>query len=155
MNECKKKDNLCLVHWGIKGMKWGVRKEEEPVTSDRILPKSNSDIRALEQDERVTAKERMYYYNADTKRLINKDNNEYKIASRQNDREINHDTRDYKYKTSEMRAEKIVAGISVAALAAVGIIKAVGVVKGRIKDDESDPTPQKKKKGLLYRILGI
>lgn len=144
----EEKDND-LCHWGIKGMKWGIRKEDK---YNPVRRKSNSDIRESESDERVTAKERMHYYDQDTKRELARDRYNYKINEKQNERYANNDYSEAKYKISEMRATKVIAGITAASLAAVAVIKAVGVFKGKNMDGaDSDTKP--KKKGLFGKMF--
>ena len=76
-------ENNYIAHWGIKGMKWGIRKEDK---YNPVRRKRNSDIRESESDERVTAKERMRYYDQDTKRELARDSYNYKINEKQNER---------------------------------------------------------------------
>ena len=142
-------ENNYIAHWGIKGMKWGIRKEDK---YNPVRRKSNSDIRESELDERVTAKERMHYYDKDTKRELARDRYNYKINEKQNERYANNDYLEAKYKISEMRATKVIAGITAASLASVAVIKAVGVFKGKNMDGaDSDTKP--KKKGLFGKIF--
>lgn len=147
-------ENNYIAHWGIKGMRWGIRKEEDKYNP--VRRKSNSDIRESESDERVTAKERMHYYDQDTKRELARDRYEYKINEKQNERYANSDNSKAKYKISEMRATKVIAGITAVSLAAVAIIKAVGVLEGKNMDgadSDSDAGTKPKKKGLLGKIF--
>ena len=141
-------NNNYIAHWGIKGMKWGIRKEDE---HNPVRRKSNSDIRESESDERVTAKERMHYYDQDTKMELARERYNYKINEKQNERYANNDYLKSKYNISEMRATKLIAGITATSLAAVAVIKAVGVLKGKNMDDDSDTKP--KKKGLFGKIF--
>lgn len=144
-------ENNYIAHWGIKGMRWGIRKEDK---SNSVRRRSNSDIRESESDERVTAKERMHYYDQDTKRELARDRYEYKISEKQNERYTNSDNSEAKYKISEMRATKVIAGITAASLAAVAVIKAVGVFKGKNMDGaDSDAGTKPKKKGLFGKIF--
>lgn len=141
--------NNYIAHWGIKGMKWGIRKEDK---YNPVRRKRNSDIRESESDERVTAKERMHYYDQDTKRELARDRYNYNINEKQNERYANNDYLEAKYKISEMRATKVIAGITAASLAAVAVIKAVGVFKGKNMDSvDSDTNP--KKKGLFRKMF--
>ena len=159
-------ENNYIAHWGIKGMKWGIRKkeedekeEDEDEKEDEYKPvkrKSNSDIRKSKSDERVTAKERMHYYDQDTKMELARERYNYKINENQNERYANNDYLESKYNISEMRATKLIAGITTASLAAVAVIKAVGVLKGKNMDgaDSSDDHDTKpKKKGLFAKIF--
>ena len=142
-------NNNYIAHWGIKGMKWGIRKEDK---YNPVQRKSNSDIRESESDERVTAKERMHYYDQDTKMELARERYNYKINEKQNERYSNNDYLESKYNISEMRATKVIAGITAASLAAVAVIKAVGVFKGKNMDGaDSDTEP--KKKGLFRKIF--
>ena len=144
-------ENNYIAHWGIKGMKWGIRKEDKYKPVQR---KSNSDIRESESDERVTAKERMHYYDQDTKMELARDRYNYKINEKQNERYANNDYLEAKYNISEMRATKVIAGITAASLAAVAVIKAVGVFKGKNMDGaDSDSDTKPKKKGLFGKIF--
>ena len=167
-------NNNYIAHWGIKGMKWGIRKKEEEKEEEekdeeedeeededernQVRRKSNSDIRGSEPDERVTAKERMHYYDQDKKMELARERYNYKINEKQNERYANSDYLESKYNISEMRATKLIAGITTASLAAVSIIKAVGVLKGKNMDgvdsgsgSDSDTTP--KKKGFFRKIF--
>ena len=158
-------ENNYIAHWGIKGMKWGIRKKEEEKEEEEkeeedehnpVRRKSNSDIRESKSDERVTAKERMHYYDQDTKMELARERYNYKIEEKQNERYSNNDYLESKYNISEMRATKLIAGITAASLAAVAVIKAVGVLKGKNMDgadsgDDSDTKP--KKKGLFGKIF--
>ena len=150
-------NNNYIAHWGIKGMKWGIRKkkEEEEDKDNTDQSKSNSDIRKSEPDERVTAKERMHYYDQDTKRELARDRYNYMIEEKQNERYANNDYLESKYNISEMRATKVIAGITAASLAAVAVIKAVGVFKGKNMDgaDSADSDTEPKKKGLFRKIF--
>ena len=141
-------NNNYIAHWGIKGMKWGIRKEDK---SNSVRRRSNSDIRESESDEQVTAKERMRYYDQDTKRELARDRYEYKISEKQNERYTNSDNSEAKYKISEMRATKVIAGITAASLAAVAVIKAVGVFKGKNMDGADSDTDTKPKKERIIR----
>ena len=158
-------NNNYIAHWGIKGMKWGIRKKEkekeeeekeEEEEDNQVRRKSNSDIHESESDERVTAKERMHYYDEDKKMELARERYNYKLNEKQNERYANNDYLESKYNISEMRATKLIAGITAASLAAVSIIKAVGVLKGKNMDgadsgDDSDTKP--KKKGLFRKIF--
>ena len=135
-------NNNYIAHWGIKGMKWGIRKEDE---HNPVRRKRNS-------DERVTSKERMHYYDQDTKMELARERYNYKINEKKNERYTNNDYLESKYNISEMRATKIIAGITATSLAAVAVIKAVGVLKGKNMDGaDSDTEP--KKKGLFGKIF--
>ena len=145
-------NNNYIAHWGIKGMKWGIRKKEEKEEDNQVRRKSNSDIHESESDERVTAKERMHYYDEDKKMELARERYNYKLNEKQNERYANNDYLESKYNISEMRATKLIAGITATSLAAVSIIKAVGVLKGKNMDDiDSDTKP--KKKGLFRKIF--
>ena len=138
-------ENNYIAHWGIKGMKWGIRKKEED-EHNPVRRKRNSDIRESESDERVTAKERMHYYDQDTKMELSRERYNYKINEKQNERYTNNDYLESKYNISEMRATKLIAGITAASLAAVAVIKAVGVLKGKNMDGaDSDTKPKNKR----------
>ena len=86
-------NNNYIAHWGIKGMKWGIRKEEavtaEEDEHNQVLRKRNSDIRKSKSDDRVTAKERMHYYDQDTKMELARERYNYKINEKQNERYSN------------------------------------------------------------------
>ena len=90
-------ENNYIANWGIKGMKWGIRKEDEnnpkedennPKEDENnpVRRKSNSNIRKSKSDERVTAKERMHYYDQDTKMELARERYNYKINEKQNER---------------------------------------------------------------------
>ena len=142
-------ENNYIAHWGIKGMKWGIRKEDKYKPVQR---KSNSDIRESESDERVTSKERIHYYDQDTKMELARDRYNYKINEKQNERYANNDYLESKYNISEMRATKLIAGITATSLAAVAVIKAVGVLKGKNMDG-ADSGAKQKKKGLFGKMF--
>ena len=156
-------ENNYIAHWGIKGMKWGIRKEDKEDKEDKynhVKRKSNSDIRESKSDERVTAKERMHYYDQDTKMELAKERYNYKINEKQNERYANNDYLESKYNISEMRATKVIAGITAASLAAVAVIKAVGVFKGKNMDgvdsgtdSGTDSVTKPKKKGLFRKMF--
>ena len=100
----------------------------------------------------------MHYYDQDKKMELARERYNYKINEKQNERYANNDYLESKYNISEMRATKIIAGITAASLAAVSIIKAVGVLKGKNMDgvdsgSGSDSDIKPKKKGLFGKIF--
>lgn len=121
-----------IAHWGIKGMKWGVRKEEEPITS----------------------KERITKYNNDTELAIAKEKRKMQAQEFRNQRIERKDNFKAKQITDKKRSKTIKKMALIGAISAGAVITIIAreVMKKKSGDEPSSPLSHSGIKGMKWGV---